>query len=202
MYNKIKEIPITTMLIAINVIVMAILLLQSQSFTPDAELITKFGALGHESNIWHIVIYGFFHAHLLHISLNMLGLWFLGKELERNYGSLNLLVIYVVSLVGAGISIYYFGTGLTIGASGAILGLIGYNLAMHIKYNASKTKKGSKGLIATYIDLAIIGLISLIPHVSLSAHAGGFISGFVFTYIYYLVVNQEKALNWRLSLET
>jgi len=83
--------------------------------------------------LWQPVTYMFLHSprEILHILFNMLILWMFGGELERTWGSRGFLRYYLVCGVGAGIAAVLFGlviqgmsTVATVGASGAIYGLM------------------------------------------------------------------------------
>jgi len=79
---------------------------------------------------WQLVTYGFLHANLSHLTLNMLGLVIFGPHVERALGRWRFVVLYVVALVAAaatqllivGASVNDFAP--TIGASGAVYGII------------------------------------------------------------------------------
>lgn len=53
--------------------------------------------------IWQLVSYGFAHADLLHLALNMFTLWIFGRELEDRYGKREFLAFYLVSLLVGGL---------------------------------------------------------------------------------------------------
>ena len=82
--------------------------------------------------VWQLVTYMFFHGGLLHILFNMLTLYWFGPDLERTWGLQRFLKFYFVCGIGAGICVVLVAliTGgpamstRTLGASGAILGLI------------------------------------------------------------------------------
>ena len=89
--------------------------------------------------VWQPVTYLFLHGNLMHIVLNMLILWMFGSELERRWGSQAFLQFYFICGVGAGLTSVMvdtlvrliagssggaFSTIPTIGASGAIYGLM------------------------------------------------------------------------------
>jgi membrane associated rhomboid family serine protease len=86
-------------------------------------------------HVWQLVTYMFLHGGIFHILFNMLALWMFGAELERMWGSRYFLKFYLVTGIGAGastviVSLLPFSFSqqvmysLTIGASGAIYGLL------------------------------------------------------------------------------
>ena len=78
---------------------------------------------------WQLVTYAFLHGSLLHIALNMYGLWLFGVRMEQVWGSRAFLIFYFVCVVGAGLT-QLLVTSLsgqiypTIGASGGVFGLL------------------------------------------------------------------------------
>ncbi len=77
--------------------------------------------------IWQFVTYQFLHGGLLHILFNMFMLWMFGVELERIWGAAGFLRFYLLCGVAGGLGMVVFNYGDTpvVGASGAILGLLG-----------------------------------------------------------------------------
>ncbi len=76
---------------------------------------------------WRLLTAGFLHANLVHLATNMISLYILGIPLERILGRGRFVLIYLLSLLGGSVSVMLF-SGLftpTIGASGAIYGLMG-----------------------------------------------------------------------------
>jgi membrane associated rhomboid family serine protease len=81
---------------------------------------------------WRFVTYGFTHdpQNLLHILLNMLALWFLGREMEEHYGRWEFLRLYLAMLVFGGVVWAMFAwlkgqrDGYMFGASGAVCGVV------------------------------------------------------------------------------
>jgi membrane associated rhomboid family serine protease len=82
--------------------------------------------------LWQLVTYLFLHdpGGFSHVLFNMLSLWMFGKDLEETWGTREFLKYYFLCGVGAGVcvvlaDILFGGAGQTIGASGAIYGLLG-----------------------------------------------------------------------------
>lgn len=83
--------------------------------------------------IWQVVTYLFLHGGVMHLLWNMLALWMFGAELERTWGTNRFLRFYfacgvIAGLTVVGASVIFHGQNSpTVGASGAILGiLVGY----------------------------------------------------------------------------
>jgi membrane associated rhomboid family serine protease len=87
--------------------------------------------------VWQLVTYMFLHAGIWHILWNMLALWMFGVELEGAWGTEKFLRFYFLCGVGAGVCVVLmnylpFGNPgvLTIGASGAIYGVLAASAAL------------------------------------------------------------------------
>ncbi len=93
-------------------------------FTVDAT--SSFKAL----QLWRLVSYQFLHASFWHIALNMLGVFFLGPTLERNWGSRKFITFYLGCGVAGGlfylflVGVGFLGGAKMVGASGAVLGML------------------------------------------------------------------------------
>jgi membrane associated rhomboid family serine protease len=81
----------------------------------------------HEFYVWQLVTYIFLHGGFLHIIFNMLGLWMFGTELERLWGKKAFTKFFFLCGIGGALFktlLNPMSTGSTIGASGAILGIL------------------------------------------------------------------------------
>ena len=80
--------------------------------------------------IWQCITYLFLHGGIIHLLFNMLGLWFLGYELEKLWGKKKFLIYYFITGFGAAIITIIYNSILTssyipiVGASGSIYGLL------------------------------------------------------------------------------
>jgi len=134
---------------------------------------------------WRIFTGAFLHGSLLHIGVNMMSLWFLGRFIEYAMGSWRMLLVYVASLVAAGLGVVYFSSPLvpTVGASGAIFGLFGALFAIGFKLG-----KPGMALVRANVGILIVNLLITftVPAISWQAHVSGLVAGFVLTFaIYY-----------------
>jgi membrane associated rhomboid family serine protease len=128
---------------------------------------------------WRLISYGFLHGGLLHLGMNMYALFVLGPLLERMWGRIIFLTIYLVSCLGGGATAVVFSpTGNLVGASGAICGLLG-SMATWVYLNRNylppHVVSAWRGNIMT--NVVLIAIISFLPGVSLAGHAGGGLTG-------------------------
>lgn len=134
---------------------------------------------------WRILTGAFLHGGLIHIGVNMLSLWFLGRFIEFALGPWRMLVVYIVSLVVSGLGVVYFSANpetATIGASGAIFGLFGALFAIGLKLG-----KPGMDLVRANVGILVLNLIITftVPAISWQAHVAGLLAGFVLTYVIY-----------------
>jgi membrane associated rhomboid family serine protease len=121
---------------------------------------------------WQLLTSAFTHVEIWHIAGNMLALWFLGPQLEQAFGRTRFLALYLLSALAGSAMVYWASPEfqLTLGASGAIFGLVGGLLVV-----AHKVHADLRGLL---VWLAIMSVYSLaVPHVSWQGHLGGFLGG-------------------------
>lgn len=129
---------------------------------------------------WRLITSTFLHANTTHLWFNMAALWVLGEQMETMLGSMTLLYIYFASALGGEIAVIAFGQEHTLGASGAIYGLLGANTLF--AWSAWKHGFRQTGKRMLTVSALIIGfnlLLSVaIPFISLAAHVGGLVTGF------------------------
>jgi membrane associated rhomboid family serine protease len=136
--------------------------------------------VGHQ--YYRIFTSAFLHGSIIHIGVNMLSLYWLGRFIEMALRPMRTLFVYFVSLVVAGFCVVYFSppNAATLGASGAIFGLFGALFAIGLKL-------GDRGrdLVRSNIGILILNLVwsFSFPGISWQAHVGGLIAGFITTYV-------------------
>lgn len=121
----------------------------------------------------------FMHANISHIFFNMYALYVLGSQLERLLGKKYFSILYFGSgILGASITYLVNPFILSVGASGAIFGLLGYVLYAKVFNYSSVTPEIQASLMTM---LAINLLIALIPgsNIDIWSHIGGLIGGFL-----------------------
>jgi membrane associated rhomboid family serine protease len=166
---------VTWTLIGINVVIYLITVAQGFGINQpggklynDWELYGPFVANG---DWWRLITAAFLHGSILHIGLNMLALGWLGGPVERYIGSVRYLGLYAVSgLAGSAGALVATPNAYTVGASGAVFGILGALLVIEYQQTGSVT---GQALMLILINLAF----SLRPGISIGGHIGGLIGG-------------------------
>lgn len=187
--------PITYTLILINIVIWLCMILYLNRFS-DVKLL-EVGGLVHFNVVhgeWYRLISSMFlHFNFEHILMNMLSLFIFGKIVESIIGSWRMLIIYIISgLYGNFVSLSFNTTTISVGASGAIFGLIGsIFVIMYLSKNFNKKMIGQ--LLIALVVLIVFSLF--ISNINIMAHLGGFISGVLITLIGYYFKTQ-RSLFW------
>ena len=187
--------PITYTLILINIVIWLCMILYLNRFS-DVKLL-EVGGLVHFNVVhgeWYRLISSMFlHFNFEHILMNMLSLFIFGKIVESIIGSWRMLIIYIISgLYGNFVSLSFNTTTISVGASGAIFGLIGsIFVIMYLSKNFNKKMIGQ--LLIALVVLIVFSLF--MSNINIMAHLGGFISGVLITLIGYYF-KTHRSLFW------
>lgn len=141
---------------------------------------------------WRLVSGGFLHAGLLHLAFNMYLLYILGQILEPAVGSVRFGAIYATALlVGSFGALWATPDSATLGASGAVFGLMG----------AAIVEMRDRGMSIHPLQNQIVGLLLInlilsfsISHVSVGGHVGGVIGGAVASGAF-LAARRQRAMS-------
>jgi membrane associated rhomboid family serine protease len=126
---------------------------------------------------WRFVTAMFLHGGLIHIGLNMMSLFQLGPIVEEIYGSARFLFIYIVTgAFGFFCSSYFLGGHVSVGASAALLGLVGVLLALTYKRGGGFALQLRRQLISSTVMLFAIGIFGGFA-IDNWAHGGGLAAG-------------------------
>lgn len=126
---------------------------------------------------WQLLTSAFTHVEIWHVGFNLLALWVLGPQLEMAVGRVRFLAIYLGSALTGSALVYWASAeyGATLGASGAIFGLLGALLVL-----AVKVRGNVQGIL---VWVAINALITVVGRgfISWQGHLGGFLGGLLLT---------------------
>jgi rhomboid protease GluP len=187
--------PVTTVLLVINILMFGVSVVAtlqagkggglSLLWALDGEALYRLGALWKPAilsgEFYRLVTAMFLHAGLIHIGFNMMVLMDIGPVVEEVYGSARFLFLYTTTGI-AGFILSAFTPfrphpALGIGASGAILGLVGLMIAITTRRGGSAMQALRSRLISWVVSIFVFGFI--MSGVDNWAHGGGLLSGFL-----------------------
>ncbi|RYY89921.1 MAG: rhomboid family intramembrane serine protease [Chitinophagaceae bacterium] len=173
----------TFSLIAINTLVFIIMAFAGVGvFEADVEKLVDWGAnwrpYTEDGQWWRLVTCYFLHAGVFHLLLNMITLLQVGVYLEPLIGRWRLLLLYMISGIGASLASLYFHNDpvVSVGASGAVFGFFGCFLVLLL----SKTLPPNfrKAMLITMGVLVGLNLLNgLKDGIDNAAHIGGLLTG-------------------------
>lgn len=138
-----------------------------------------------QGETWRLFTSMFLHADPRHLFFNAYALFVFGFEMERIYGPDRYIVIYILSgLFGSLASFAWRGPEvLSVGASGAIFGVIGMNLAFFLLHHRNFGEFGRSRVTSTLLIIGINIIFGLtVPRIDNMAHLGGLVAGFAIGY--------------------
>ncbi|KAL5229554.1 hypothetical protein ABZP36_028330 [Zizania latifolia] len=183
---------------------------------PSSATLEKMGALDwakvvHQHQVWRLISCIWLHAGLIHLIVNMLSLLFIGIRLEQQFGFVRIGIIYLLSGFGGSVLSVLFlrHKYISVGASGALFGLLGSMLSelimnwtiysnkvsrretTHTVYFYSScsmqvsvcTLLQAAAIITLLFIIAINLAIGILPHADNFAHVGGFMTGFLLGFV-------------------
>lgn len=145
--------------------------------------------------IWQLLTFQFMHAGILHITLNLLTLYFIGPALESWIGKKEFMRLYLISGACGGllqmfcswVAPGHFGEGAVVGASAGVFGVVGAYAALHpyqrltmLVFFVLPISMKAKTLIYIAGALALYGIIFSGDNIAHAAHLGGMISGILY----------------------
>jgi membrane associated rhomboid family serine protease len=123
-----------------------------------------------EGEWWRLLTAAFLHGDILHLGVNMLMLWWFGSQLEEVMGRARFGLVYVASgLAGSAGALLLSPTAITVGASGAVFGILGAALVLERQAGVRN------GPMLAIVAFSV--LISFRPGISIGGHLGGLVGG-------------------------
>jgi membrane associated rhomboid family serine protease len=179
--RTIEEPVLTYVLIGINVLVGIGAFLGGASATgggTGSSQLLVYGSVSRaavaDGEYWRLVTAGFLHAGFLHLAFNMFALYVLGTMLEPAIGRLRFGLIYAVALLAGSFGAVLQTSAPTVGASGAIFGLMGAAVVVMRNRGINPMESG----LGLWIGLNLL-ITFTIPGISIGGHIGGLIGGAV-----------------------
>ena len=172
---KPKKNIITISLVAINVIIYLAMILFNQ-YDNTINSFAVYGPFIFKYNEYYRLITGaFLHANFVHLILNCYSLYVIGSQIENFMGKWKYLIIYFVSAITGSMLSALLSDGASIGASGAIFGLMGSLLYFGYHYRVYLGNVLKSQIIPLILLNLLIGFIT--PGIDNFAHIGGLIGG-------------------------
>ncbi len=141
---------------------------------------------------WQVITSAFAHVQVWHIGMNMLSLWFLGPPMEAALGRARFLAVYLLSALTGSLAVMWFAepTTQTLGASGAVFGLIGSLVVVGLKVKAD--------LRVAFTWLAINLVFTFMnAGISWQGHIGGLLGGMAATAIIVYAPRKDRTrIQW------
>ncbi len=166
--------------------VLAYLLQLLSQFLLGYDLLIEWGVKANDAiqagQWWRFFTPMLLHGSILHIGLNMYALLSFGSGLERHYGHGRFLLLYLLSGFAAGVFSFLLTEEYSIGASGAIFGLIGAE-GIFLYQNRRFFGDQFKAQINNIIVIVALNLfLGLSPRIDNWAHIGGLLGGLIFAW--------------------
>jgi membrane associated rhomboid family serine protease len=144
-----------------------------------------------DGEVWRVLTAGFMHAGMLHLFFNMYSLYILGHMLEPSVGRLRFGLIYFVSLLAGSFgALLLQPRGFTVGASGAIFGLMGAAVVILRNRGIDPMESG----LGMWIGLNLL-ITFTIPGISIGGHIGGLLGGAAVAALLYEAPQRMKVPN-------
>jgi membrane associated rhomboid family serine protease len=176
---------VTKALVALNVGIYLVELATGAGISANSGWIFEHGALianaqyadGSPAGVgggewWRLITAAFLHYGPIHLGMNMLALWWFGAPLEYALGRARFLLVYLVSgLAGSAGALIVTPNALTVGASGAIFGILGAAFVLE--------RQGSMVFGGQALAMIVINLVFTfaVGNISIGGHIGGLIGG-------------------------
>ena len=139
---------------------------------------------------WRLISCNFLHGGIVHLAFNMYALYIIGKQIEDLYGKKAYIIIYSLSGLGGSILSYYLApTSLSVGASGAIFGLLSALLVYAYK-ERGRIQKGAISNLLFVIGINLLFGLSM-PNIDNYGHIGGIVVGAISSYLIYIILKRQ-----------
>jgi membrane associated rhomboid family serine protease len=151
-----------------------------------------------QGELWRLFTYAFLHdtRSATHLIVNMLSLYSLGSFLEPLLGRLRLGLLFAVTAVAGGVASTLFMGGVSVGASGAVWGLVGTTFGLLSGGRQFFPPLIARGLRQRLVVILLINVaISFLPHIDRYCHFGGGVAGYLLAL--YFVRKPTKASDGR-----
>ena len=174
-----KKLVMTYFMMAICTVMFFVTMFMSK-FSFDSMTLAQLGAIVPsrilDGEWYRLIAAAFLHGGIIHFYVNMQSLFVVGKEVETVMGKWRFLVIFLGSALTASLMSCVLTNSISVGASGAIFGLLGAFLYFGYHYRLYLGSVLRQQIIPTILLNLIIGF--MLPMIDNAAHIGGLIGGY------------------------
>ncbi|MDD2556857.1 MAG: rhomboid family intramembrane serine protease [Desulfuromonadaceae bacterium] len=203
--NNPFDISASKILLLVNLVLFSALVLRGATgghglasiLTPDIKTLLEFGAqwwplVIDQGQWWRCVTYAFSHGGLIHLAFNMMVLYQVGPQLEREIGIGGFTFLYLFTALAATIlGLFWHPTIIVVGASGALFGLIGFSVTYFHRVGGRFAHAQRDFMLKWAVFAFIFGLLLGADN---AAHLGGALSGAVLGAIFPISIQKKRAL--------
>src|SRR5699024_1816022 len=156
--------------------------------TTNIESLLKYGAffppfIVEYNEYYRFITSIFIHIGISHIFFNSYSLYIFGPQIERLLGGTKYLLFFLLTGIGGNILTFIFNfESISAGASGSLFGLFGAFLYLVHRHPQMITRAGRKNILSL-LGINLV-LTILVPSISITAHLGGLIIGYLLSYIF------------------
>lgn len=132
---------------------------------------------------WRILTGAVLHGGLIHLIFNCYAFYALGRIIETLSNRAHLAIVFLLAAIGGGVlSFIFLPAGISVGASGGIIGFLGYLTVYGFKRRKIMSDDFLKNMIFNIIFIGVVGVF-FIPNVDNFAHLGGLLAGAIYGFI-------------------
>ncbi|MGN1378943.1 MAG: rhomboid family intramembrane serine protease [Bacilli bacterium] len=172
-----KKLFVTYILMGLCFLMYLVTLIMGETNATYLVLGANYAPLVKNGQLFRLITYAFLHGGIIHLLVNMYSLFIVGRQVENNFGKIRLLIIYFISALTGGLLSALFSDSISIGASGAIFGLLGALLYFGLQFRLYLTD----ALVSKIIPIIVLNLIIgfTVTGIDNACHIGGLIGGFL-----------------------
>ena len=147
----------------------------------DVNTLVKLGAnhvtLLRSGEVYRLLTYAFLHGSIAHLLCNMYSLYIIGTQVEARYGKGRYIFIYLISALGGGLLSAGLTNYVSVGASGAIFGVLGAMTYFGVRFRLYLKDALRNKIIPVILLNLFLGFI--VPGIDNACHVGGLIAGYL-----------------------
>lgn len=203
--NNPFDISASKILLYVNLLLFTILVLRgamgghgmNSILTPNSRTLVELGAqwwplvIDH-GQWWRCVTYAFTHGGLIHLAFNMMVLYQVGPQLEREIGTAGFTILYLFTALAATVLGLFWHPGvIVVGASGALFGLIGFSITYFHRIGGRFAHAQRDFMLKWAFFAFIFGLLIGADN---AAHLGGVLSGAALGVVFPISIQARRTL--------